>query len=447
MWLSRFRIAIDGYNLAMPNGTGVATYGFTLAQVLRQAGHRVDGVYGLDAGSDPQMREILFFEALGRRNEPVAEKRRKRDKQRVFWASVRPSLSLKATDVPQSGRVEIKPLAELLPVFDRLSTTPRLFPIAHRHFARYGRFVRLRMDDPPPIMHWTYPVPIELVGSRNIYTLHDLVPLRLPYTTLEAKTFYRRLVQGCIDRAAALCTVSETSRNDIIAEFGVAPDRITNTFQTTLLPAGFLDTPAALDAAVVEATLGLPEKGYFLYCGAVEPKKNVGRLLEAYLSLGTDTPLALAGGGGWQNADELRLLTQPDTAESDHGRGLPRRVIRLGHLPRALLLRVIRGARAVLVPSIYEGFGLPVLEAMQLGTPVLTSRDGALAEVAGNAALLVDPYSVPSIAAGLRALDADEAVRRRLAAAGPIQAAHFLPERYLERLERLYTSSNPAAAR
>ena len=127
-----------------------------------------------------------------------------------------------------------------------------------------------------------------------------------------------------------------------------------------------------------------------------------------------------------------------DEADTVHGRRMAERVRRLEHLSRPLLARLIRGARAVLFPSIWEGFGLPVLEAMQLGTPVLTSDRGALAEIAGEAALLVDPYDVAAIAAGIKALDADPVLRDRLAAAGPRAAARFSAEAYAGRLEIMY---------
>ena len=92
-------------------------------------------------------------------------------------------------------------------------------------------------------------------------------------------------------------------------------------------------------------------------------------------------------------------------------------------------------------PSLHEGFGLPVLEAMRLGTPVLTSRTSSLPEVAGPAGLLVDPYDVEAIAGALRALDADEALRDRLAAMGPSQADRFAPARYAERLDAMYAAN------
>jgi len=433
--MTKFDVGIDGYNLALPNGTGVATYGHVLAETLRAGGHRVTGVFGVDTGRHAEMREVLFYDRLG--HVPPTPRLRRKRSRRILRAALRPFHARRAEDVPQSGRVETVNLAERLPSLDRLTTTADLFEIAHRHFAIHGRFLRLRMERPPAIMHWTYPLPITLHGATNIYTFHDLVPLRLPYTTLDAKRAYRSLLAACAREAAHLCTVSETSRADIIAEFGIDPDRITNCYQAS--PLATPDSHPHHDAAVIENIFGLPHRGYFLHFGAIEPKKNIGRLLEAYLSTGVSAPLVLTGGRGWQAEEELRLLVPDDEADTVHGRRMAERVRRLEHLPRLLLARLIRGARAVLFPSIHEGFGLPVLEAMQLGTPVLTSTTGALAEIAGDAALLVDPYDVTAIAAGIRTLDTDSGLRARMSAAGPAAAARFSADAYRARLELMYT--------
>jgi len=438
--MTGFDVGIDGYNLALPNGTGVATYGHVLTDVLRGTGHTVTGLFGVDAGGDADMREVLFYDRLGQ-VPPTPALRRKRSR-RIRLTALHPFLARTAEEVPQTGRVEAANLAERLPLFDRLTTAPNLFEIAHRHFALYDRFLPVRMPAPPAIMHWTYPLPIRLEGAANIYTLHDLVPLRMPYTTLDAKRAYRDLLAACVKQAAHLCTVSESSRSDIIAEFGLDPARITNCYQASPLPPPVGDPRD--DAAVIENIFGLPHRGYFLHFGAIEPKKNIGRLLEAYLGTGVSAPLVLTGGRGWQSQEELRLLVPDDESDTAHGRRMAERVRRLEHLPRSLLARLIRGARAVLFPSIWEGFGLPVLEAMRLGTPVLTSDRGALAEVAGEAGLLVDPYDVAAIAAGIKALDTDTALRDRLAAAGPLAAARFSPEAYARRLEIMYAQASCA---
>jgi glycosyltransferase involved in cell wall biosynthesis len=434
--LERISVGIDGYNLALPNGTGVATYGFTLASLLAAAGHDLTGLFGIDVGRAGALREVRFFDRFGHIPPMTVEQRRARAR-RLNLVALNPLLKARADDVPLTGRVETAPFAERLPPLKRIASAPDLFDIAYRHFRRYGRFLPVRMAEPPAIMHWTYPVPVELVGARNIYTLHDLVPLKLPYTTLDGKQAYRAIVGQCIARAAHICTVSEASRRDIIAEFAADPAHITNCYQAS--PAGLAVTsdPAA-DAAEIAGVFGLPHRGYFLYFGAIEPKKNIGRLIEAFLSTDSTVPLVLVGGRGWRSDEELRLLPTTEDEETERGRRIAARIVRLDHLPRALLLKLIRGARGVLFPSIYEGFGLPVLEAMQLGAPVLTSTASSLPEVAGEAAMLVDPYDTAAIADGIRALDRDPVLRDRLGAAGREQARNFAPSTYLARLQQMY---------
>jgi len=152
-------------------------------------------------------------------------------------------------------------------------------------------------------------------------------------------------------------------------------------------------------------------------------------LIEAYLTSGVKTPLVLVGGRAWLEESETGLI-DPSLAGD--------RIRQFEYLPRQLLVSLIRGARATLFPSIYEGFGLPVAESMALGTPVLTSNSGALAEIAGDAALLVDPLDVRGIKRGIQALDADEAMRGAFAARGLGQAEKFSAQAYQGRLAELY---------
>ena len=118
--MTKFHVGIDGYNLALPNGTGVATYGHVLADTLRAGGHEVAGLFGVDAGRDPAMRELLFYDRLGH-VPPTPHLRRKRSR-RILRAALRPFHVRRADEVPQSGRIETANLAERLPVFDQLAT-------------------------------------------------------------------------------------------------------------------------------------------------------------------------------------------------------------------------------------------------------------------------------------------------------------------------------------
>lgn len=420
------RIGIDGFNLALPHGTGVATYGFGLAEAIQGLGHQLDGIFGLDVGSDPKLREIRFFDALGR-NTPLRGKRLMVQRVLEFPRNFG---TVRLRDVPWSDQVVKKAFARRLPTFDRLLSAGRLFERAERHFQLTGRFLKVEMPSPPEVMHWTYPLPVRLEGARNVYTLHDLVPLKLPYTTLDIKRTYFRLVQHIVAHADHILTVSESSRRDIEDMFGPARGGISNCYQSAPVPLDLDPDAAAEDAAAIEGIFGLKAQGYFLYFGAIEPKKNLGRLIEAYLAMRTDTPLVIVGARSWQSEEELKLIKG--------GSHLSGRIVQLDYLPRTLLMRLIRCAKAVAFPSLYEGFGLPVLEAMQMGTPVLTGDTSSLPEVAGAAAVKVDPYDVAAISAGLSRLDADADLRNALRKAGHEQAARFSPSAYQDRLARVY---------
>ena len=414
------RVLVDGHNLALPQGTGVATYARNLAAALGRLGLEAEGLYGLAVPdrADPLLREIALIDPPGPRR---VRFNYARTAVRVVASA---AVGVQAREVPQTGRVQPDPARR--PPFDRVWAVHKLWNLAQDVFDVTGRRLRVRVPDPPAVMHWTYPLPVELVGARNIYTLHDLVPLRLPQTTLDRKDRYLRLMRLLAREADHLVTVSEASRADILDLLAVAPERVTNTYQSVSVD----DAPTVQEArALTAGALGLEPGGYHLFFGAIEPKKNVGRLLEAFLLSEVERPLVLVGKTAWKAEEELRLV--PGAAAAG-------RVIRLDHVPATLLKALIRCARTVVFPSLSEGFGLPVLEAMAMGAPVITSTASALPEVAGDAALLVDPYDVRALAAAIRALDGDDVRRAELAARGPVQAARFSAEAYDARLRPLY---------
>ncbi|UVO52382.1 glycosyltransferase family 4 protein [Sphingomonas sp. SUN019] len=420
-------VGIDGFNLALTHGTGVATYGFSLAEAARSLGMRVEGLFGVPVGRDPRLREILFYEAMGR---GLPNRQSPRWLRPAFdrWAVAR---GLPVLDIDARGQVERRSFGDRLPAFDRLRSAAFLFERADAYFKRTRRFLTLRIPDPPEIMHWTYPVPLRIDGARNIYTLHDLVPLKLPFATLDRKRLYHRLVERCVTDGDHIVTVSESSRRDVITMLGCAEDRITNTYQHAAMPP---DVLGGQDVADVAAIFGVRPGAYFLYFGAIEPKKNIARMVEAYLSTSSDTPLVIVGARAWQKDEEMRLVD----SVARGGGAASKRIIQLDYLPRRLLMNLVTNARAVLFPSLYEGFGLPVLEAMTLGTPVVTSIMGSLPEVAGTAALSVDPYDVAALAAAIRRIDGDATLRLRLSDAGRAQAARFSLDEHRRRLHAVY---------
>ena len=416
------RVVVDGHNLALPQGTGVATYARNLVAALGRLGLEAQGLYalGVHDRADPLLREIALADP------PAPRRRRFNYARTAARVGVSAAVGVRAQEAPLTGRVQSDPARR--PPFGRVWAVQNLWSLAQDVFDVTGRRLRVRLPDPPSVMHWTYPLPVELVGARNIYTLHDLVPLRLPQTTLDRKDRYLRLMRLLAREADQLVTVSEASRRDIVELLEVAPERVVNTYQSVSVA----DAPTAREArALVAGALGLEPGGFHLFFGAIEPKKNVGRLLEAFLLSEVERPLVLVGKTAWKAEEELRLLAGAVEAG---------RVRRLDYAPAALLKALVRCARTVVFPSLSEGFGLPVLEAMAMGAPVITSTASALPEVAGEAAVLVDPYDVRGLASAIRALDGDDARRAELSARGPVQAARFSEAAYDVRLRELYRS-------
>jgi glycosyltransferase involved in cell wall biosynthesis len=425
------RIFYDGLNLGLSQGTGIATYTRLLTRIVHDLGHEVGVVYStrFTPAADPKLREIAFFDEKRLPDRMPRRLTLRRLAGDVFdqIACHRP---LKPLPVPLTGAVDSRQFGDSLPAQDRVYVARNLFLNARRFFARTGRFVELAFEAAPDIFHCTYPMPLSVGGARNVYTIHDLVPLRLPFATMENKRQTFRLLQAVARRADHIVTVSENSKRDIIELLGVPEHRITNTYQAREFPEQDLARPADAVANQLAGAYGLEWQGYLLFYGAIEPKKNVGRLIDAYLAARVQVPLVLVTGGGWQNEAELRLLasqSRPDGA-----------IRRLDYVGAAALTGLIRGARAVLFPSLYEGFGLPALEAMALGTPLVAARAAALPEIAGDAALLVDPYDTDAIAAAIRRISEDEGLRAELSQRGRAQAEKFSVERYRARVAALY---------
>jgi glycosyltransferase involved in cell wall biosynthesis len=430
------RILIDGYNLGLEKGTGVATYARNLSYEIANLGHEVDVLYGNRASAtrNDLLREIYFFDSS------VDERIKWLEILDQAYQALQGPMAFKAKQIPVTGKVITRTFQSRLPKFDRLYNAPDLFMRAQSAFKLWKRPLTVRMPDKPDLAHWTYPIPLRVPGRPNIYTLHDVVPLRLPYTTLDHKRRYLQLLQKLDRKAAHFVTVSESSKRDLVELVGIAPERITNTYQSVSIPDKYRFKPEDQVAREVEGLTGFDYKGYFLFWGSLEPKKNIGRLIEAYLSSQVDTPLVIVGAQAWKSEQELKLLGETETVYGsfERRRGARKRIIQMPYAPFPLLVSLIRGAKVAMFPSLYEGFGLPVLEAMLLGTPVICSNTSSLPEVAGDAALMVDPYDTQAITQAIRAMDADAGLREHYIALGHSQAARYSPEIYRENLKAVY---------
>lgn len=254
-----------------------------------------------------------------------------------------------------------------------------------------------------------------------VVTVHDLAFLHdAAHFTPRGNAFFRRALDVVRERADAVVVPSRSTADDCVAA-GLDASRV------TVVPHGARGARVGDDAVErFRATTGV-RRDYVLWCGTIEPRKNLDRLLGAFAAAGTDDlDLVLVGPAGWGALPPLPAGLAPE------------RVHVLGHLDVDLLAAAYRGARAFCFPSLREGFGLPVLEAMHQGTPVVTSQGTACAEVGGDAAVLVDPLDVASIADGLRTAVGD--AHDDLAVASGLRAAEFSWEAAARATAEVYRS-------
>lgn len=251
-------------------------------------------------------------------------------------------------------------------------------------------------------------------------TVHDLCFLRHPEWFPAAKAlYYRVFIARAAARADLILADSQATADDVRDLLRVPEDRI------RVVPLGCdarFRPPDPEDTARLKTRLGLPDR-YFLFVGTLEPRKNVARLVEAWDHIAgePDMPgLVVAGRGGWKTGPIEAAL---------RGVRCPERLKRLDHVPDADLPVLLGGAAAFVWPSLMEGFGLPVLEAMACGAPVVTSTTSSLPEVTGDAALGVDPLDTQALSDAMRRLAGDESLRKRLSEEGVKRAAGFTWQR------------------
>lgn len=254
-------------------------------------------------------------------------------------------------------------------------------------------------------------------GGPVVFTIHDLTFLTHPEFHLPDNRNQCLLgTLRAVSRRATILAVSEATAKEVRKWFVLPEDRLRVVYEAAS-PVFVVLEGAELDAARERLAERFGLDGPFvLSVGSLEPRKNVARLVEAYglldAELRSTTPLVLVGGSSWK-------------MEAAFGGAWPDFVRRLGAVEEEELVSLYNVASAVAYPSLVEGFGLPVVEAMACGTPVLTSNTSSLAEVGGGAALCVDPTDVSAIRGGLEALLRDGALRSRHRQAGLARAAGF----------------------
>lgn len=258
---------------------------------------------------------------------------------------------------------------------------------------------------------------LPLIHPRpSVVTIHDLGHLYYPETYPPLDWLYLHLsTRYNAQESSRIIADSETTKKDLVERLGVPADKI------KVIYPGFDEflyyRSDAAEVAAVKARYGI-EGEYFLHLGTIKPRKNIGRLLQAFVGLqkGSAVPVKLVLAGRRSALEKAALPWLEAAAEG---------VIFTGYMAEEDLPALLSGALALVIPSLYEGFGLPALEAMACGTPVVASNRASLPEVVGEAGLLVDPLSVEAIASAMALLLGDGALRQELGVRGQERAGRF----------------------
>ena len=263
-----------------------------------------------------------------------------------------------------------------------------------------------------------------LAVSRQVCTIHDLIPLDHPeWFNWRFVCWYQWLLPRLVNKVRHIIAVSHFTKNRIVARLGAKPEKITvihNGIDERFSPRN------SEEAGAVRAALGIKSPEYVLCVGSLEPRKNLRRLLEAWAqvpdSVAGDVVLVVAGARG-----SSRVFGQLSLGP------VPPRVQFTGYVSDAQLPSLYAGAIALIYPSLYEGFGLPPLEAMACGTPVVTSAGSPICEVVGDSAVFVNPQDVDSIALGIARVLSSAGLRRELRERGIERARCITWERTAQR--------------
>ena len=305
-----------------------------------------------------------------------------------------------------------------------LAVRTRLVPsLVYHRLRRHGLRPPIPLDlfkpEKPSLYFFPNYVGEPLFREPYVPVIFDLGFLRYPRTLGGKEHLYlKRYVPRTLKRASHVVVISECIKKELHRAYGLPLDKITVVHPAVDHSVFRPDLPSGERTSAL-ARHGL-EPGYIFSLSTLEPRKNFPRLIEAYAllpdGLQKQRSLVVAGGQGWKNRDIFAAIRRL---------GLESRIKFLGYIPEADRAPLMREAALFVLPSLYEGFGMPVLEAMACGTPVVTSARGALPEVGGEAVVYADPLDPESIGRGIRSVLENPDLREKLSAAGVARAAAF----------------------
>lgn len=426
--MKKLNILVDGFNLGLKKGSGIKTYGMTLLDAYEALDHEVgillDNNYV--SGKNALLDEVTLFDQ---------DEIKPKSLFNFLWLKRLKNLSHLIKK--RKGNLVVPKITEPDPEnylshvggkkYDYIENIGDVFNSANRLFAVTKKITKIKVKNTPDIFHLTTPWPIKVPGAKTVVTIHDLIPLKVPFTTLDLKEHFYELFKWAAHSADLILSVSEHTKKDIMEIYGVAEEKIKVTYQS-YKGAEIKLNPA--DTAVYLNSKGLDSEKYILFVGNIEPKKNIKQLIRAFAYIKKGYKLAIVGHKAWMSKSQLVGLKSYLKKKE---------YVMLDYVTEEELAMLYSNAFCMVFPSLYEGFGLPVLEAMQNNCPVICSDRSSLPEVGGDAVLYVDPYKFSDIRNQLDKLIANPELRQEMITKGQKRVEFFSPENYAKRLQEAYS--------
>ena len=434
------KILIDGHNLGLKEPTGVGSYAKNLAESLISMDHQVSILYGINHTNKVWKKNIAnmnsFYSQLLNFGElPYRDYEKWAFHFFYYCTKIILNKELKPYKIDNFPLNEIsKSFKNKIPVNSNIYNLSNIFRASQAFSSIFGKSLPFSYPNELKnldIFHTTMPIPLKKnIKSKKVVSLHDLIPLKIPKSISVNVKIYKRIINASLKDADIIFSSSMQTKKDAIQLLGIKEEKIHVTYMTSVIP----DKLKKLSNKEIKDILkifDLKFQKYFLFYGAIEPKKNVFRLMKAYKKAMTDCKLVIVGKNGSYHSKESELFDQLNKEKYKD-------ILRIPYLEIKYLISLIKASKAVIFPSLYEGFGLPVLEAMQLGTPVITSNRGSLSEIGGEAVHFVDPYSISDISNAIEKFSIEKEYLENLRLKGLIQAKKFNQVEFNKRLSLGY---------
>ncbi|MCB1582662.1 MAG: glycosyltransferase family 1 protein [Marinicella sp.] len=423
----KIKILVDGFNLGLKKGSGIKTYGMTLLDAYEILGHDVGVLMDnhFVNGKDALLDEVALFDQDEVRPVPLLNYQWFRNLKTIsyFFRKRKGSLVVPKIVEPDPDNYMSKVSGQKYSYVENIAD---VFHTANRLYAAAKKISTIKPKKKVDIFHLTTPWPLKVKGAKTVVTIHDLIPLKVPFTTLDLKVYFYELFKWAAQSADLILSVSEHTKKDIMEIYGIPEEKIKVTYQS--YKGGDIKVNEE-DAAVYLQSKKLEPEKYILFVGNIEPKKNIKQLIRAFAYIKKGYKLAIVGHKAWMSDSQLVGL-QSYLKKKDY--------VMLNYVTEEELAMLYSNAFCMVFPSLYEGFGLPVLEAMQNNCPVICSDRSSLPEVGGDAALYVDPYKFTDIRDQLEKLIANPELRQEMIEKGKKRVEFFSPENYAKRLQEAY---------